>query len=157
MLVPVNFHVPHSIDINPFHLTKLVPAFALIDYEAVMNSRERLRTVFNEKTVWPADNMSLKDNISDLIRHEKEFNEGAAFVYSIFDKDKINYIGCLYIEPSGKISHDCAIYMWVTDNSMQIDKTLFSKVKKWIDDYWPFENPAYPGREISWSEWKLIH
>ncbi|NUM71473.1 MAG: hypothetical protein HUU43_11525 [Ignavibacteriaceae bacterium] len=121
-----------------------------------MSSKERLRTVFAELTEWPRDNMSIDENIADLRRHEHEFNNRIAFVYSVFNKSRENYIGCLYIEPGGKKVYDSAVFMWVSNMFTESDEILFSEAKRRIADYWPFKNPAYPGREITWSEWETI-
>ena len=26
----------------------------------------------------------------------------------------------------------------------------------WIAEAWPFESPAYPGREIAWQDWAAL-
>jgi len=50
---------------------------------------------------------------------------------------------------------DCKIIMWVRESEVDkgLDEYLFTTVKKWIHDAWPFRNPGYPGREIDWKEW----
>jgi hypothetical protein len=43
--------------------------------------------------------------------------------------------------------------MWVRQSEILngLDKILFSNVKKWIQEKWPFEKVAYPGREVNWD------
>jgi hypothetical protein len=33
---------------------------------------------------------------------------------------------------------------------------LFDTVKRWLTDDWPFENLAFPGREIDWKTWRSL-
>ena len=33
-----------------------------------------------------------------------------------------------------------------------IGEELFEVTRKWIVESWPFENVAYPGREIDWDD-----
>lgn len=37
-----------------------------------------------------------------------------------------------------------------------LDPILFSTVKNWIENEWPFKNPAYPIREISLEKWMAM-
>jgi hypothetical protein len=38
-----------------------------------------------------------------------------------------------------------------------LDAILFNSVKEWIEKDWPFKKVAYPGREISWENWKTLN
>ena len=46
--------------------------------------------------------------------------------------------------------------MWVRESAYDegLDSILFATVKDWISKEWPFKNPGYPGREITWANWK---
>ena len=35
-----------------------------------------------------------------------------------------------------------------------LDKFLFQNVENWLQEEWPFRRRAYPGRTISWEDWK---
>ena len=41
---------------------------------------------------------------------------------------------------------------WAND----LDKELFEIVQQWLALDWPFGNPAYPGRTISWEHWDAL-
>ena len=62
LFVPKEFNVPESFVTEQYCLEMLSPSVTEIDYDAVMTSKVRLRTVFGEKTEWPRDDMSLEDN-----------------------------------------------------------------------------------------------
>ena len=73
LFVPPGFVVPESFVTEKYCLEVLSPRVVDLDYDAVMSSRTRLRTVFAERTEWPKDDMSLEENDSDLKSHESEF------------------------------------------------------------------------------------
>lgn len=151
MFVSENFDVPEKFITPNFHLEKLSPKVAEFDYEAVMTSKERLRQVFQENDTWPKDDMTLEENIKDLERHEKEFNNREAFAYTVLSLDKKKCIGCVYIDPPTNDDWDCEIYMWVRDDEVDLDNVLFNTIKNWIKSEWPFNKIMYPGREHSWT------
>ena len=64
----------------------------------------------------------------------------------------------MYIYPSSNTEYDVEIVMWVRESelSSDLDKHLFSTVKEWIKEEWPFKNPGYPGRDIEWDAWNAI-
>ncbi len=152
--VPPNFKVPESLETENFFLEILTPAVAELDYEAVMSSKVRLRSVFSESTKWPEDTMSLADNIRDLKRHHEEFLSRKAFAYTVLTPAKDKCIGCVYIDPCKTGEFDCVVYLWVRDDGIKFDNELYKTVRDWLSNYWPFKTIAFPGRDISWQKWK---
>ncbi len=153
--VPEEFVVPDSLVTDRYRLEMLSPNVTEIDYDAVMTSKVRLRTVFSEKTEWPKDDMSLEENRSDLIRHETEFKSRQAFAYTVLTLSREKCIGCVYIDPSKISEFDCEVYLWVRESHLSLDDDLYNNIRKWLLSSWPFERIAFPGRKISWDKWKL--
>jgi len=153
--VPEEFVVPDSLVTDRYRLEMLSPNVTEIDYDAVMTSKVRLRTVFREKTEWPKDDMSLEENRSDLIRHETEFKSRQAFAYTVLTLSREKCIGCVYIDPSKISEFDCEVYLWVRESHLSLDDDLYNNIRKWLLSSWPFERIAFPGRKISWDKWKL--
>jgi len=151
--VPTEFNVPESTTAENFCLTILAPAVAEIDYEAVMSSRARLKSVFGINTEWPRDSMTLEDNSKDLLNHEREFKSRKAFAYSVLTKSKNKCIGSVYIDPSKFGEFDVEIYLWVRDDCVHLDNELYEFTSHWIRTCWPFKKVAFPGRDISWEKW----
>jgi hypothetical protein len=29
-------------------------------------------------------------------------------------------------------------------------------LRKWLGERWPFRSPAFPGRDIAWTDWKAL-
>jgi hypothetical protein len=154
--VPVEFEVPESLITNQYQLEMLSPEIAELDYDAVMSSKNRLRTIFSERTEWPRDDMTLDENRKDLIRHQEEFETRKAFAYTVLNVDRNKCLGCVYIEPSRIFQFDCEIYLWVRESHISLDNNLFITINNWISDYWLFKKPAFPGREVSLEKWNLL-
>ena len=152
--VPKSFCVPESLERDTFCLQILSPTVAVMDYKAVMSSKIRLRSIFSDRTEWPKDTMSFEDNRRDLERHEKDFKLRKAFAYTILSPTREQCIGCVYIDPCKITEFDCEVYLWVSDDSHVLDNDLYSKIRRWLEQYWPFKKIAFPGREISWKKWK---
>lgn len=148
------FVIPLSLDTEYFHVRVLEDSLAKLDFEAVMSSQKRLQGIFGLGSKWPKINMSLEENIESLKIHKKEFESREAFAYSVFNHDKTKCLGSVYIDPSQSRHYDCEIYLWVRDDSLELDSELFNDVLKWLSNDWPFSKIAFPGRCISWSEWK---
>jgi hypothetical protein len=152
--VPQTFNVPDSLETEKYRLEILTPDFAELDYDAVMSSKTRLRSVFAENTEWPKDDMSLADNIKDLQRHEEEFKSRKAFAYTVLAPKRHKCIGCVYIDPCKAVPFDCEVYLWVRDDSVHLENDLYNSIRDWLVECWPFKKIVFPGRDISWQEWK---
>lgn len=50
------------------------------------------------------------------------------------------------------------IMLWVRASELESgpDQDLFTAVKPWVAEVWPFEQVAYPGRDISAADWKAL-
>ena len=48
------------------------------------------------------------------------------------------------------------VILWVRESKKELDKVLFDIVVKWLNEEWLFKNPGFPGRLISWDDWKNI-
>jgi len=153
LFVPMTFEIPKSLTTDHYRLEILTPGVAELDFDAVMSSKARLRSIFEENSDWPEDNMSLDDNIRDLLQHEKEFISRQAFAFTVLTLTKDECIGCVYFNPSTVSEFDCEVYLWLRDSEIRLDTNLFENVKQWLVNHWPFKRIAFPGREISWDNW----
>ena len=60
--------------------------------------------------------------------------------------------GCVYFYPSDNPNFDIMAILWVRESRRGLDDELFKTVKEWLKK-WPFKNPGFPGRTISWIDW----
>jgi hypothetical protein len=88
--------------------------------------------------------MTLEENLEDLVRHAKDFEERKGFTYSILEGDDV--VGCIYIYPSRLPGHDAGISSWVRASHAALDTTVREELASWIDEAWPFSTPLYAGR-----------
>ena len=123
------------------------------DYDAVMSSREHLRSLASqedEEDTWPEENMTIEEDLADLARHQDEFLKREAFVYTVMSLDESRCLGCVYINPSEKKDFDTEIYLWARTSELKsgLEELLFETVKNWIEEKWPFNKVAFPGVKI---------
>ena len=145
--LPDSFEVPDSLTTDIFHLRMLSIDDVDNDYEAVMESKELLRVLFDGS--WPHDGFTLEENLSDLEKHQREFEQREAFTYTVVNLDDSKVIGCVYIFPSDSEDIDAVVYMWVRQSEYDkgLDPILFDTVRKWLVEVWPFDRVSYPGRD----------
>ncbi|TCI01061.1 hypothetical protein EZV61_19350 [Corallincola luteus] len=151
--IPQSYKVPKTLETNQFFFRVLEENVAELDYEAVMSSRERLKSIFGPNSHWPKSNMTLAENRADLKVHKQEFESRKAFAYSVFNSSRDKCLGSVYIDPSQSENYDCEVYLWVREDSAALDERLYQTVVQWLKDRWPFNNIAFPGRSISWENW----
>ena len=144
--VPDYFEIPASLETPRFRLRMLSVSDVEKDYEAVIESRELLHTMFGGP--WPRPGFTLEENLADLERHQQEFLSRKAFAYTVVSLDETRVLGCVYIEPSETANSDAVVVMWVrqTEYDNGLDEILFDKARNWISSDWPFKKVDYPGR-----------
>ena len=154
--VPTEFAVPSELSTANFTLRMLSIDDVEKDYEAVTSSAERLSRVWPDSG-WPAG-LTLRQNLIDLGWHEKEFQNRSSFAYTMVAPDESQVLGCVYFYPTEKVGYDTEVFLWVREGEVanDLDQALFEVVQQWLASDWPFENPAYPGRTISWEHWDAL-
>ena len=153
-LVPDDYVVPVVLETERMRLRPLTINDAVKDFAAVMESEERLRTIFRPGGDWPSG-LTLEQNIIELGWHQTEFQLRTSFAYTVINPDESEVLGCMYIYPTNKPGYDAEVTMWVRQSRVGegLDEHLFETVERWIFDCWPLTNPGYPGRRISFEEW----
>ena len=139
--VPQVFQVPTHHRFEGFELVPLTQNLAAKDYEAVMESRVRLRSMFGSE--WPADDFSLQQNVEELAIHEQLAAERRAFAYSILDLASQEVVGCVYINPTELPQPDAELLLWVRDSRLSDQSTITVGVQRWLQAEWPFQKVAF--------------
>lgn len=153
--VPDSVVVPLGLDTQEFRVRVLTINDVLKDYDAVMSSVDHIKGVFGPLDPWPEDDLTIEQDLVDLGWHQKEFEIGSSFAYTVVNLDESKCLGCVYVDPSDKAGYDARVICWVRQSELSngLDEKLFSTVKKWLSDEWWFANIAFPGRTISWQDW----
>ena len=156
-LVPDDFKVPEVLETDRMRLRMLRMTDAEKDFAAVMESEERLKTVFEPGGDWPTG-LTLEQNTLELGWHQVEFQNRSSFAYTVVALDESEVLGCLYFYPTRKAGYDVEVSMWVRQSRVAegLDEHLFETVRNWVATDWPFTSPAYPVRLIDWDEWKAL-
>ena len=156
LFVPAEYVVSSELVTANFTLRMLSVDDVEKDFEAVMSSAARLSQVWPDSG-WPAG-LTLRQNLIDLGWHEKEFQNRSSFAYTMVASDESQVLGCVYFYPTEKVGYDAEVFLWVRESeaARDLDKELFEVVQHWLASDWPFENPAYPGRTISWEHWDSL-
>jgi hypothetical protein len=156
-IVPLDFKVPVELRTHRMKLRPLTLQDVDKDYEAVMSSSNRLRTLFNPDRDWP-EGLTLEQNTIELGWHQVEFQLRTSFAYTVVSLDESRILGCTYIYPAIKSDYDVEVTMWVRESEADtgLDEHLFEAVYDWITQVWPFKNPAFPGRKITREDWNSL-
>jgi RimJ/RimL family protein N-acetyltransferase len=144
--VPDDFEIPALLETDRFRLRMLSVDDVEKDYEAVIESRKLLHTMFGGP--WPRLGFTLEENLADLKRHQQQFLNRKAFAYTVVSLDETRVLGCVYINPSVTTDSDAVVVMWVRQSEYDkgLDEILFNTVEDWITSVWPFKRVDYPGR-----------
>jgi len=156
--IQTDFKIPEVLETDRFRLRMLTVKDVKLDYDAVMTSIEHLQKTkpFGSNHKWPTKDLSYEQDLIDLGWHQKEFQKRSSFAFTVMNLDETECLGCMYIYPSDNPNYDAIIMMWVRQSEVAngLDEILFSSVKKWIQDKWPFKKVAYPGRDVSWDKFE---
>jgi hypothetical protein len=140
-----NFVAPTLATAPQFVLRPLTIHHVIKDYDAVMTSREHLWRRFGAAWGWPAADLSLEQDLIDLAWHQKEFQIGSSFAYSVLSLDESRTLGCVYIYPPStpKIDHaaDADVWFWARQSELAsgLEQDLEAFIMNWLAENWPFK------------------
>ena len=156
--VPDDFTVPATLEKSNYRLRMLTVDDVVKDYDAVMSSETHIQEVGPPGMTWPTD-LTFEEDLIDLGWHQKEFINRTSFAYTVVTLDESRVIGCIYINPTRKEGADAAVFLW-TRPPEQLDfldeGKLRADVRVWLKEEWPFNNPVFPGTDISWDNWSAL-
>ena len=154
--LPADFRHPDRVELpTGHHLRPIRAEDAEIDLPAVRGSRERLWAMYGEAWGWPPEQMSLEQDREDLAHHEDEARRQVAFNYALLDAAETELVGCCYLDPATRAGYDVEVSWWVRDEYVgsPVEAALDAFLPDWIAGVWPFRQPAYVGRRISWTDY----
>lgn len=156
-LVPDDFVVPERLEGPGYHLRMLSVEDLDKDFEAVVDSAERLKGLFGPESAWP-EGVTRDEDLIDLAWHQREFTVRHSFAYTVMAADESRCLGCMYIFPSERRGYDAKVFYWVRSGpeTAARDGALGQLVRDWLADRWPFVAVAYPGRDQAWGGWRAL-
>ena len=146
---PDSHQIPQGFDTDRLRLRPLTIHDAVKDYDAVMSSRAELWEIFGPGTGWPADTLTLEQDIIDLGWHQKEFQTHASFTYTVVALDESQVLGCVYLFPPTHDGCDADVFYWVRSSELAsgLEEHLWQRLRQWLASEWPFRQIALPWRD----------
>jgi predicted pyridoxine 5'-phosphate oxidase superfamily flavin-nucleotide-binding protein len=141
LMLPPGFEPPAGLEHERFRLRRLSVGDVDADFEAI---RER---VAPDGAMRGSPRLTREQNLIDLGWHEKEFQLGRSFAYTVVAPDESRVLGCVYVSPDDQA--DAQVRLWVRRDAWDsgLDPVLERAVRDWIDGNWPFGNVRWPERE----------
>lgn len=135
-----SFVVPSIAESGSFQLRALTIHDVVKDYDAVMTSREHLWLRFGDVWGWPADNLTLEQDLIDLAWHQKEFELKNSFAYAVFTLDYSRILGCVYIYPPQSDFEDANVWFWARESEFasNLEQDLKTFLMAWLSRSWSF-------------------
>ena len=145
---------PLGIRSEAFVIRPVRTADVELDYAAVMESREFLRTW--EQSTWPEDDFTVAANLEDLEKLVNRHSTGEAFAYTVMSPDETECFGCIYISPpevrwfndaeitpvsSARWSDiEAMISFWIRKSRLgeEMDRQVLDAIRAWFEDEWAF-------------------
>jgi len=145
--LPSEFHVPAVVETARFKMRSITIHDVFKDYDAVMSSREHLWQRFGAIWGWPAEDLTIEDNIVDLGWHQKEFRLRSSFDYAVMSLDEKRLLGCVYVDPPEEAGTDADIWFWARQSELAggLEATLKAFLLDWLVDAWPFATVTLNG------------
>lgn len=135
-----------------------------LDYEAVMEHPAMLR--LSGGGVWPADDFTREANLADLVIHEREHENGVAFIYTVMNLDQSQCLGCVYVNQLsaykstgmtdvGRETFDdgqAIVRFWVRHSRLrdELDWRLLNALIEWFtdNDAWWFSHVYFRAHDL---------
>jgi hypothetical protein len=91
--------IPRVLETERVRLCPLSIHDAVKDFDAVMTSRAENWELFGPGSGWPAETLSLEQDLIGLAWHQKEFEIGGSYTCTVESLDGAQVLGCVYILP----------------------------------------------------------
>ena len=146
--LPEHFDPPTFLLTDKFRLEPLGPQHNAADHAAWMSSIEHIHATpgYPDGGWPPPEGMSSQQNLDDLRRHARHFEERVGFTFTVLDPADGDVIGCVYLYPADSDKHDVSVQSWVRVSRAELDGPLADAVADWIVDPWPWTRPDRYGR-----------
>lgn len=138
-----NRDIPRAAEIGSFRLTALSPAQVEEDFAVVTESSSVLLGLFGD--TWPRD-LTLEENLSDLVRHDQEFVDKKAFSWIIRSTNG-EYLGCAYLYPTFDRHGEGRVYTWIRQrpDRLVLIEQFNALFRQWIIGHLP------GGYKLAWN------
>jgi hypothetical protein len=111
---------------------------------AVLESRERLWSLYGSVWHWPSPTLTVDRDREQLARRQTAAEQHRSFTYALFDLGETELLGCVDIDPGPAGGAVAAVSWWVVDWLVDspVERVLDEALPTWIAADWPLT----PGR-----------
>lgn len=156
--LPADFVVPALVAGPDFRIRPVTVHDVVRVYDAVMSSRPRLWELFGAGHGWPAHGMTLEQCLIDVAWQQKEAELRRSFAFAVLSTDETRLLGCIRLAPAARVGTDAELTFWVSaaDEGSGLEAELADFIREWATSAWPFKDVRFPGRDLSWADWKAL-
>lgn len=97
----------HGFKGDGFTVRPLTPSDVVLDYDAVMSSREFLFH-WEQDPPYPSEDFSVEDNLKDLERMYSAHRDASRYTYTVMNAAETEALGCIYLLPNDDRMYDTA-------------------------------------------------
>ncbi len=111
---------------------------------AVLESQERLWSIYGGAWQWPPRTLTVEQDREHLAQREADTDQHRSFTYALFDLGETELLGCVDIDPAPD-GDAAAVSWWVVDWLVEspVERALDRLIPAWIAADWPIA--ARPG------------
>ena len=133
-LRPTRFELPTG-----HHLRPIRSSDVDLHLRAVLESQERLWTIYGPAWQWPPRTLTVDQDRELLRRREADGDQHRSFTYALFDLGETELLGCVDIDPAPGDGATAAVSWWVVDwlVGSSIERALDEIVPCWMAADWP--------------------
>lgn len=142
--------IPRLLETGRCRLRPLTIHDAVKDFDAVMTSRADIWELFGPGSGWPAESLSLEQDLIDLAWHQKEFEIGGSYTYTVEALDGSRVLGCVYIFPPTHAPCQADLVYWVRSDELAsgLREHLWEHLRPWLRGAWGFQRVVLPGAQV---------
>ena len=138
--LPPEWPHPRRFDLpTGHHLRPIRSSDVDLHLRAVLESQERLWTLYGAAWQWPRRSLTVDQDREQLRRREADGEQHRSFTYALFDLGETELLGCVDIDPIRGDVATAALSWWVVDWLVDspIERCVGEIVPAWITADWP--------------------
>ena len=138
--LPPEWQHPRRVELPTGHHIRPVRSSDVdLHMRAVLESQERLWSIYGLDWNWPPRNLTVEQDREELARCEADTDQHRSFTYALFDLGETELLGCVHIDPDPTGEADVAVSWWVVDWLVDspIERALDGLIPAWIAADWP--------------------
>lgn len=141
---------PTNLEKDKYRARKLCARDVYLDYFAVMSSIDIIHQTRHDR--WPSPNLTIEEDLIDLGWHQREFEHGSSFAFTMMNKDESECLGCIYFYPENESdsNYEVEVSWWITQKFY--DEGMYDEVswdiREWVEKDWPYKKVFFSNKQL---------